>query len=437
MSEEAILDTPVDDAVAVDETPIDDVQEVAADADAAVDADAEETPQDADVDPAKPAAPLLPKQVQAALKAFRESSPENAKIARALQDSYMHDQALTKSFPKGLSEAIALKTMVDGAGGTEGFANLQQRSALLEQIDANIAASDPGVLDSIIADSPEGFKGLVPHVLEKYEGLDQKGFATTVVQPMTIRGLEAAGFSEVMGEIATALKNGNTEAAMQRLKQVENWYANLKGSVAQGQQHKSDPERDKLTSDRQAFETDKYNNHIQSVFNEFSAYRTTLFNKAAGAYTKGLSADAIADLKEGYDKELSRAMSSDKVYASNVKGIMKQQDKEKAVSYINAKQTELYAAAFKTVWQRRYGTLPAGLKKAAPAKGVLQGVKQTTVPGAGEKAAPTSSNKAVLVNRAFKRAELDRAKDPGGLLYMTNQGYPLSGSFKGRLIKWK
>ena len=34
-------------------------------------------------------------------------------------------------------------------------------------------------------------------------------------------------------------------------------------------------------------------------------------------------------------------------------------------------------------------------------------------------------------NRAFKRAELDRGKDPNGMLFMTNKGYPLSGPFKG------
>src|SRR5579862_3523190 len=75
----------------------------------------------------------LPKDIQRALKALRET-PENASVARALNDAYWREQAFAKVFPKP-ADAQAAKATLELIGGPEGIEKMQADLRSMELVD--------------------------------------------------------------------------------------------------------------------------------------------------------------------------------------------------------------------------------------------------------------------------------------------------------------
>ena len=133
-------DAPEVDTVETDTT---DVAEVPPDG--AIEAADGEAPAEGD----KPAAPPNASQIRAALKAFREASPEHAQAAKLLNDGYSRAEAYKEVFPD-VATARNVRAALDTIGGIEGLSELQSTIASVEETDSMLYAGDPNVLDQII-----------------------------------------------------------------------------------------------------------------------------------------------------------------------------------------------------------------------------------------------------------------------------------------------
>jgi hypothetical protein len=371
----------------------------------------------------EPGAPPQEKAIKEALRALKETNPAAAK---ALNEAFFQRKEFLRDFPEGLASVRQLKTAFDAVGGPDGFAQLQQKSGLLDTIDNDIAEGNPKVLDDIIKDAPDGFKKLVPEIVSRLESLDPKAYGDAM-RPHFVRTLEAAGLDDVIEGVGAALQAGDGPAIQTIVANLQKWYAGLKQQVQKTSS--VDPERQKFEMERTKFGEERENSYRADIGRQANVFMASEMAKAVAPLLKGksLSADAKADLNVGIAAEVNKRLTGDTNYQTQVKAFLKQKNRDsgKIVAYINAKLGDTVVKATQAVWSRRYGAVPA--KAAAPAS-TTPGKVTPTAGRIGGNAVPT------MLAKAPSTAELDLSRDPRMLMFMTGKGYLKS---TGKYVTWK
>jgi hypothetical protein len=410
----ASVDTSVDTAVETPETPVDEGAELEA-----TETTAEDT---ADQDVEEAGAPAQEKAIKEALRALKETNPQAAK---ALNEAFFQRKEFLKEFPDGLASVRQLKATVDAIGGPDGLANLQSRSTLLDQIDSEIAEGNPAVLDSIMKDSPDGFKRLVPEIINRLQSLDAKSYGDAL-RPHFVSTLEAAGLDEVIEGVDQALKAGDGPGIQKIITNLYRWYAGLKQQVQKTSS--VDPERQKFEQERTKFSAERESTYRQDIGKQAQSFMAGEMQKALAPFLKGknLSADARSDLDSGVNAEINKLLLADATYQQNMKGLLKSKnrDVQKITNYINAKLVDTVPKAARAVWQRRYGSVPVKAAPAANGKAVANPLGGKI----GGNAVP------VKLLKPPATTELDLTKDPQMLLFLTGKGYLKSS---GKLVSWE
>lgn len=361
---------------------------------------------------------VLPKDVQAALKALRETNPVAAK---ALRESFFANNQFRELY-KTPSEARAAKVALDTAGGVEGIANLQAQVAAIELVDQSFEQGNPQVIDDIVADFPDGFKKIMPYALDKLQQLDNKSF-TSILTPHLYAMLEDAGLGDVLSQAFDAIGQ-QPDQAKRLLQSAYRW---LEGKKQEAGQRKlgPDPEREQLTKERESLEKERDNNFRRDVGRETTNYQKTTIEKSLNPYlkTRKLSDDAKGDLLDGVNREVTRILQSDASYQTQMKALFatKNRDRNQIVSYVNSKLDEAVPRAADIVWKRRYGFT-------APAKPVSQAEQPTN--GTKPQGGP------ILLNA--KPSMQDIEKNSGYMeAWIAKKAIMRTGPHKGHLVTWK
>lgn len=396
--------------------------------------DGNESEQHDQTDPAaqteKYDARTLPKAVKEALAGLKTTNPQ---VAKALNEAFFNRQELLKEIPEGLTAVREMKAAFDGVGGSEGLAQLQERSGLLDTIDTDIANGDPKVLDDIISGSPDGFKKLVPHIIDKLQALDGKAYGDAL-RPHFVSTLEGVGLDGVLDDLAAALKAGDGTAAMRVVNSFAKWFDGLKQQSSQARSTQPDPERQKFEKERTEFQSKKESDFRSDIGRQSNAHMSQVMEKNLNQYLKGknLTQEAKADLAEGINGRVSALLKADKNYQTNVKSMLaaKNRDSAKINRYITAKLDTVVPTATKEVWERRYG-------KSAPP---LAAVAAKTAAQPGQKAQSTSrvggNQTAIQIAKKPSINDIDLTEDPKMLLFMTGKGVMKTGPNKGKLVRW-
>lgn len=354
------------------------------------------TPEETPPDDAAGDGRALPRDIQRALKTMREN-PEMAKAARSLNDSYFREQAFTKIFPKP-ADAMAAKSTLDLIGGSEGIAQMQAQAETWRQIDEDIAEGRPEFLDDIIKTSPEGFKKLVPQVLNKLYALDKAAYGDAVAPVLenTLRGyrvlgpdgkVDPAAFSQLMADLQETIKQSKNVAEDPKAKQLS--------------------EREKALNDR---EHKTFLDGLGRVSNDFMSTQITKHIApllTSMASVKNDKAGFVAEV----NSQISTLLTQDAQYQTNVKALLREKNAEKTTRYINAKLEEAVpkaVTAVRNTWMKRYGSVKP---------------KATTPTNGASPSGPLSKEPdyKTLDNVAGK-----------AILFMSGKGY-----IKGKLVTWK
>jgi hypothetical protein len=376
-----------------------------------------------------------PDAIRKALRAWRDSSPENAEVARKLNYIVGHEQGYTKVFPK-VEEARQAKFVLDSVGGAEGIATLQSTLKSVNETDQLLYNGDPRVLDNILEDMKregklDAFGKLASPFLDKLKSTDEKAYYSAL-RPHFFQGIVDSGLPDVLDGLEAALGNQvdgkpspNVETIKGLVAEMRKWLSGLNKSV----KTVKDPE---LESRRQAFEKEQsdfrsqqskaFQNEVNTDWNHINnmelgsalkPYLKLPFAKNWTDATKKSVANEImstflADLKG--DKAYQMQMDA---YWSDAKP-----DKSKILELHKGKTKLIAARVVKDVLDARYPGFSS--VKGAP-------VKPTAKPNAAPATATTA--KPIYQTTMPKNEDVDWDKTSDNL-YATGRFFDRRGAFR-------
>lgn len=397
------LDTPVEDNAEVVTPEAEDNPELVTPPEETPEAEGE--PEEEPTDGRK-----VPDEVRKALKAFRDASPENAKAASALRDSYGRELAYKAVFPSVKDAQAAQTTLqtVESYGGVEG---IQATIAEIEEVDQLLAAGDPKALDKIIEVAGEGFAKIAPAMLDKLQSSNPDAYAAAI-RPHLVDAIGKSGLSEAFEAVIRSMefarepgaspefKGKYEKQATEGLSKIYQYLQNLGKQAPPTAPTGTQPdakfqERETAIAAREA---EIFNTEVGNLANPKI---TTSLTKALAPYLrnelKSVGKEGRADVVNGIYDEVKKLAKADPTYQRNKDAAYKNKTKNAAgvAQIMSAKFDEVVGQAAKTVVGRRYG-------KAAPS---TQAGK--AAPGAASTTAPVIAGKPVLVKELPKFTDVD------------------------------
>src|SRR6185437_11282539 len=252
-----------------------------------------------------------------ALKELRELYPDRADMLTKLRDNYARYQALQEVAPKGLDDVRAWKSTIDAVGGPEAAAELMQRNAEYEQIDAKIEAADY----SVIADLPEnlqkGFYQMLPDAMNDLSERDPQAFQAAVA-PHFQAALAGTGLGNVIDAQIEGLRNlygritdpearAEIKALFDDATKTKNWYTQQTegaGRMPAGTKTVS-PEVQRLQAELDQRRQADNESFVKGIVDSTNVRLREWFADNAAVYIKqlGLTQSQQDDLKESFENK--------------------------------------------------------------------------------------------------------------------------------------
>lgn len=384
-----------------------------------------------------------PAAIRSALKAFRDAAPENAPLARELNDGYGRYTAYKAEFPT-VAAAREARALLDAVGGSEGITGLQDTIRSVNETDQLLYAGDGKVLDSLYEDmkangSEGAFAKLASPYLDKLRSVNEKAYFD-VIKPHFYQGLVDTGLPNVLQAIAKAIAGDkpNIEAIKELVGGATEWFDNLRNSVETGDKSKLDPERQAFEQERNEFKTAKQREFQEGVAGDAERINNRELGFEFGKYLrmpffKNFSLEQKQDLGAGIKAELMRQLSAKtasgkkNAYQTQMDAFfsMSSPDAAKIKGYHESTVKRLASQVVKTVIQRRYPNYAA--KAAAAPKPAASGKTDAAAPTPGAPVKPT------FVSQRPAPEQLDMTKDPNRYLLISGRGY-LKRS--GKFVTW-
>lgn len=292
-----------------------------------------------------------------ALKELRELYPDRADMLTKLRDTYGRYGALQELAPKGLEDVRAWKTQIDALGGSEAAAEMMQRVASVEAIDAKIAAGDFSVLEELGEDLQKGVYGMLPDMLNHLATTDDKAFAAAVM-PHFAAALEGTGMGDHLKKMYAAA--GDNEPLKELIKQQYDWFQNqVQGKGNLGGTKTVDPQVARLQAELETRRQSDDNSFIQGVADTTNKHVADTFTKTAEVYLKQLSlTDAQkADLSDSFNVKLVDKLGADAGFQKQLAAYkaLKNRNPETVNAYIRSKIDEAAKPILDGLVTARYG----------------------------------------------------------------------------------
>jgi hypothetical protein len=377
-----------------------------------------------------------PDAIRKALKAFRESSPENAPVAKALNDGYGRYLAYKNVFPK-VADAQNAKAILDAVGGNDGITGLQNTIKSVNETDSLLYAGDPKVIDNLIEDFKrenklDAFGKLATPFLDKLQQTDPKAYLAAL-HPHFVQGLTNAAFPDTVQYIMEQLggEKPNIQEALKTLTGMQQWFEKQKAQVANLDKSKLDPDRQAFEKERTEFQTTKQKEFRASVNTDWNRENNKVLGESLKPYLKLPFAKNWTDgTKQSVAREITSTLleelTADKPYQSQMDAFWseKSPDKAKIINFHKSKVAIIGPRIVKQVLENRY---PGFQKSAVPMK---------PKPAAGGSVQTTTQRpavKAIYVPTRIPAEFQDMSKDPDRMLLATGRAYDKRD---GKLKSW-
>jgi len=299
-----------------------------------------------------------------ALKELRELYPDKADMLTKMRDNYARYQALQEVAPKGLEDVRAWKSTLDALGGSEAAADLMQRVADVEQVDAKIEAGDYSVIAELPESMQKGFYQMLPDALAELSTKDPQAFDAAVA-PHFRAALIGTGIEAMLKEQWSATEDPAAKGAINAL---WNWYqkAVQGGAAIPPGQKTASPEVQRLQAELNSRREADDQSFIGGISEKTNQYVTESFAKNAEVYLKQLNlTDAQkSDLAESFNVKLVDKLAADTAFQKQLAAYksLKNRNPETVNSYIRSKIDESAKAIIDGLVTARYG----GMRKAKP-----------------------------------------------------------------------
>lgn len=293
---------------------------------------------------------------------------------KRINDTTGKNSAYETVFPT-VREAREFKQLIESYGGRDGLTNIRASLDQQEQIDQQLAAGDPKVLDTLFQQSPEGVVKLAPALLDKLAKEKPEAYSKAIA-PHAIRHLDSSGFPQAFDAMVEAFIGGKAQEGQRLAAQLANW---VQAQRQTQQQQKTDPEVERLRNELAERDRKAADAQINSTYDAVNDHGSNLAIKEAtrlGAQVK-LSPEQIQDLAADIWEKYQTTRNADATY-KQVVNLKYKQNPESARDYMNQHATENLARTAEQRFKLRYGHLA---KKTTPNPTVQPGVPSGPVKG--------------------------------------------------------
>lgn len=294
-----------------------------------------------------------------------------------LRNLWFANANLKKEVPGGLNEVRQLKQFHAEVGGPEGVEALRQVGVELEQIDAQLEAGDPKLIERV-ASNPETFSKLMGSGLEQWAKSSPENYQHTMARVM-LNTFNNSGATNILNQLQTAIAGKNFEQASQAWDKFADWFGGIEGIAAKQPEKKIDPERQKLDNDRQQFETERTKTFQTAVGNDVKSHYQAGFDKELSTEMKARGLD-LAKIKaedpESYgilirncDLQLGAELKKDQTFIKQYTALLKSMDQGKATAFAKAKIDKVLTQVVQKTYRafNRLGGGPAAKAQPNPA----------------------------------------------------------------------
>lgn len=293
-----------------------------------------------------------------ALKELRELYPDRADMLTKLRDNYARYQALQEVAPKGLDDVRAWKSTIDAVGGPEAAAELMQRAADMDQVDAKIEAGDYSVISELPENLQKGFYQMLPDALNDLSERDPQAFQAAVA-PHFQSALATTGMDEHLRTMYA--KAGDNEELKALIKQQYDWFQQQTqgaGALPGGRKTVS-PEVQRLQAELETRRKADDEAFVGSITDATNKYVGDAFEKEAAVYLKqlGLTDAQKSDLADSFNAKLVDKLGSDAAFQKQLGAYksLRNRNPETITAYIRSKVDENAKSILDGLVTARYG----------------------------------------------------------------------------------
>jgi len=292
--------------------------------------------------------------------AQRKFALENLK---RIFDGTAKNSAYESVYPT-VREAREVKALIESYGGRDGLTNIRASLEQQEQIDQQLAAGDPRVLDTLFQQAGDGVVKLAPALLDRLAKDKPEAYAKAVA-PHAIRHLDSSGFPQAFDAMVEAFMGGKTQEGQQLAAKLAQWVQTQRQNQ---QQQKTDPEVERLRNELAERDRKSAESQVNSIYDAVNDHGSNLAIKEAGRLGAAvkLSQEQIQDLAADIWDKYQTTRNADGTY-KQVVGLKYKQNPESARDYMNQHATENLARVAEQRFKLRYGHLvKAGVAKPNP-----------------------------------------------------------------------
>jgi hypothetical protein len=396
-----------------------------------------------------------PKEIRAALKAFRDANPANITATKLLHGHFERWEAAKAIYPGGIKDMQQAKEFSELIGGPEGYQKLTDKSAAADASDAKLY--DPEQNASLIEDVVEDLRAqgklgnlgtLTSAMLDAAQKNDKEGYDKAIAGHFYSE-LVANNFNGALATLVDALNDPDPAKAIAAAKQIvlgqngmKAWFDKQTADNKKATEAVVSPERKQLDAERAKFlkeQTDFKTNQTEAFKNSVASAteksNNTLLGKSLAPFLKmeffkGYGKENLMPLGNTIKNNLYAALKSDKAYQAQMKAMWSAAtpDRAKIEEYHKARVESLAPELVRSTVQSMY---PSYSRGGAAAGRVAAAADKKTVQTKVEQTA-TAAGKPVYV--AVKPKDLDRERKGWEIEEINGRGY-LKGSNKW--VTWR
>lgn len=314
----------------------------------------------------------VPAEVKAHLQ---EISKANPKLGNLLQNAVYTSQSFVKQFPQGIKEAVALKKVVDDAGGPEEIQNIRQTYQNLqdeqEDLDNKARTGDISVLDNLIEISGDGFGKLMPTAIDKWAAADPAGYSHVIGKVMVNALSEGGVIANLnMAVQMLGLENGvGIPQGIKALQAVADW-VNKVGQTAKTPPAKAavDPQ---IAEQQRKIDSDKTEIFNSKFVTQFQPWRDSQIRAQltlTAPKGKTFSDYQVKALGDNVIEEMKSILLADSDYNKNINRLYAARDLDAMVQFSRSRTQKLLPEVVKKVYKQLFSDPAATTKKVVPTK---------------------------------------------------------------------
>ena len=355
----------------------------------------------------------MPAKFKEYLKQLHATDP---RLAKQLRGDFYALQQIRASYPGGMKDIQRVAQIAEKIGGEEGLQALEAERAEWNALDEQFTAGDPKFVENISEQDPNAFKQLVPHAIAKYAALDPDGYSHLMA------GVVVGTVKDIATKMYNALASKDDTKPL--AEELATWFNGIDQLARNKPVAKVDPEREKLTKEREAWETQKAQEFHDSVTNEMRTFNSKQIDTdldaqltKSGRNAQGFkkqNAESYEILRRNCNEAIQEMLGKDNAFVQQHKALLMSGDKAKVLQFTQAKIRQVSPEAVKRTL-RAFLAFGGAPKPPAPtngngAKPAVQEVQLGKMPSNEEIDWSRTTAKMVMDGKAFlkTRKELVR-----------------------------